>query len=150
MISSKEKIGLKLIGRNKGDLRVISAYLQDSIVSVKNIAFLKKNRIFIMILNRFMWEDLEKGVFRQNKRIKCALRFEEVLKAKSQKINQKNKNKILECLAIKCIDTLDSSYKISIYFSGGGAITLISETIDVTLDDFGESWNVKHLPVHKI
>tara|TARA_B100000686_G_C16546149_1_gene840015 strand:+ start:254 stop:382 length:129 start_codon:yes stop_codon:yes gene_type:complete len=37
-----DKSGLKLIGKNKEDLKIISAYLQDSIVTLKNLAFLKK------------------------------------------------------------------------------------------------------------
>ena len=92
-MSNDEKNNLKLIGKNQEDLKIISAYLQDSIVIIKDIVFLKKNRIFIMILNRFMWEDVEKGVFRQNKRVRCALKFEEVIKVQSKNINQKNKNK---------------------------------------------------------
>ena len=96
-MSSNEKINLRLIGKNQDDLKVISAYLQDSIVIIKDIVFLKKNRIFIMIVNRFMWEDLEKGVFRQNKRIRCALKFEEVLKVRSQNVNQKKKDKLSNC-----------------------------------------------------
>ena len=47
-----EKNNLKLIGKNQEDLKVISAYLQDSIVTLKNLGFLKKNRIFVMIVNR--------------------------------------------------------------------------------------------------
>ena len=39
---SDEKINLKLIGKNKEDLKVISAYLQDSIVRINDIVFLKK------------------------------------------------------------------------------------------------------------
>ena len=88
-MSADEKINLKLIGNNQEDLKVISAYLQDSIVIIKDIIFLKQNRTFIMIVNRFMWEDIEKGVFRQSKRIRCAVKFEEVLKVKSKNINQK-------------------------------------------------------------
>ena len=61
---------LKLIARTKEDLSVVSAYLQDSIASVSDIANLKKNKIFIMQLNRFMWEDVEKGVFRKKKTYK--------------------------------------------------------------------------------
>ena len=80
MISEGEKNSLKLIGKKLEDVKVISAYLQDSIVTLKNIAFLKKNRIFVMILNRFMWEDVEKGFFRKNKRIICVVKFEEVFK----------------------------------------------------------------------
>ena len=145
-----DKSGLKLIGKNKEDLKIISAYLQDSIVTLKNLAFLKKNRIFVMIVNRFMWEDVEKGVFRKNKRIKCAVKFDEVIKVGSKNINQNNKNKILECLAIKCNLLSDDTYDIKIFFSGGSIITIISETIDIILDDFGEPWNVKHVPTHKI
>ena len=58
---------LKLIARTKDDLRVVSAYLQDAIVNISDIANLEKNKIFLMQLNRFMWEDVEKGVFRKNK-----------------------------------------------------------------------------------
>ena len=90
-MSPDERINLKLIGKNQDDLKVLSAYLQDSIVNVKDIAFLKKNRTFVMIVNRFMWEDVEKGIFRQSKRIRCAIKFEEVFKVRSKNINQKNK-----------------------------------------------------------
>ena len=145
-----EKINLKLTGKNEDDLKVISAYIQDSVVTLKNIVFLKQNRTFVMIVNRFMWEDIEKGVFRQNKRIRSAIKFEEVIEVKSQNINQKNRNRTLECLAIKCSPSFNKTYTIKIFFSGGGVITIISEVINIILDDLGKSWNVKHLPLHKI
>ena len=47
---------LKLIARSESDLRVVSAHLQDSILNVTDIANLKKNKILLMQLNRFMWE----------------------------------------------------------------------------------------------
>ena len=75
---------LKLIARTDNDLRVISAHLQDSIASIENIANLKKNNIFLMQLNRFMWEDVEKGVFRKNKRIRTILKFENVIAVRSK------------------------------------------------------------------
>ena len=149
-MSADEKINLKLIGNNQEDLKVISAYLQDSIVIIKDIIFLKQNRTFIMIVNRFMWEDVEKGVFRQSKRIRSAVKFEEVLKVKSKNINQKNKNKPLEYLAIKFSLTVNETCEIKIFFAGNGVITIISETIDVVMQDLGKPWNVKHIPIHKI
>ena len=149
-MSADEKVNLKLIGKNQEDLEVISAYLQDSILVVKDIAFLKQNRTFIMVVNRFMWEDVEKGVFRQNKRIRCAVKFEEVIKVESKNINQKNKNKPLECLTIECNSVSDSAYKINIFFAGNGIITIISEVIEVALHDLGKPWDVKHIPKHKI
>ena len=48
------KENLKLNATSEEDLKVISAHLQDSITQVKNIAHLKKNRIFLIQLNRFM------------------------------------------------------------------------------------------------
>ena len=65
---------LKLIGKNIEDLKTISAYCQDSIVKIKDLIYLKKNKIFIMMLGRFMWDDIEKGVFRNYKRIKIVLK----------------------------------------------------------------------------
>ena len=56
---------LKLIAKTDEDLRIISAHLQDSILLISDIGHLKKNRIFLMQLSRFMWEDVEKGVFRK-------------------------------------------------------------------------------------
>ena len=149
-MSSNEKINLRLIGKNQDDLKVISAHLQDSIVVIKDMVFLKQNRSFVMIVNRFMWEDVEKGVFRENKRIRSAVKFEEVVRVKSKNINQKNKNKPLECLAIECNLIADNNYDIRFFFSGNGVITLVSEAIEVVMHDLGKPWNVKHAPIHKI
>ena len=149
-MSKNEKVNLKLIGKNKEDLQVISAYIQDSVTTVKDIVYLKKNRSFIMIANRFMWEDIERGVFRENKRIRCAIKFEEVLKVQSKNINQKNKNKILECLAINQRLVFDNLFRLDIVFAGDSLITIISEAIDVVMHDLGDPWNVKHVPRHKI
>ena len=149
-MSKNEKGNLKLMVRNREDLKVISAYSQDSIVAIKDITFLEKNRIFIMIINRFMWEDIEKGINRQSKRIRCALKFEGILKVKSKKINQKNKNRVLEFLAIKCNEIPNNNYEIKILFAGESIITLVTEFIEVIMHDLGQAWNVKYFPKHKI
>ena len=86
----KEK-NLKLIANSEEDLKIISAHLQDAIVSISDIANLKKNRIFLMQLNRFMWEDVEKGVFRKNKRIRSVLKFENIVSVSSKNINEKKR-----------------------------------------------------------
>ena len=149
-MSRDEKTNLKLIGKNQEDLKVISAYSQDSIVNVKDIVFLEENRTFVMITNRYMWEDVEKGIFRKNRRIRCAIKFEEVFTVKSKNINQKNKNKPLECLAIECNLITNNNYCIKIFFSGDGVITLVSEAIEAVMHDLGKPWNVKYAPIHKI
>jgi len=140
---------LKLIANSEEDLRVISAHLQDAIVSTLDIANLKKNRIFLMQLNRFMWEDVEKGVFRKNKRIRTVLKFENVLNVSSKNINQKNHSRFLDFLAIESKLSQDKSYEIRLIFSGDSIIKLKTEVIDVTLDDQGNPWKSKNKPKHK-
>ena len=105
---------LKLIARTEEDLRVVSAHLQDSIVSVSDIARLKKNKIFLMQLNRFMWEDVEKGVFRKNKRIRTVLKFDNVLNVFSKNINQLKNEKFLDFLAIETNVMPDNNYEMKI------------------------------------
>ena len=141
---------LKLIARTQDDLRVVSAHLQDSIVNISDIAHLEKNKVFLMQLNRFMWEDVEKGVFRDNKRIRCAIKFEGIIKVKSKNINQKNKNKSLEFLAMQYDSSTEKDGKITIFFSGNSAIILIAEVIDIAMNDLGNPWKARYKPKHKI
>jgi hypothetical protein len=141
---------LKLIARTEEDLRVVSAHLQDSIASVAYIANLKKNKIFLMQLNRFMWEDVEKGVFRKNKRIRTILKFENVLNVLSKNIRQKKKNEFLDFLAIETIKMPDNNYEMKIIFAGDSIIRVVCEVVEVTLDDQGEAWDTKNKPKHKV
>ena len=140
---------LKLIARTEEDLRVVSAHLQDSIASISDIANLKKNKIFLMQLNRFMWEDVEKGVFRKNKRIRTILKFENILAAHSKNINQSKKDKFMDFLAIESRKMPDNNYIMKIIFAGDAMIKLVSEVIEVTLDDQDEAWDTKNKPKHK-
>ena len=139
---------LKLIARTDEDLRIISAHLQDSIVSTSNIANLKKNKIFLMQLNRFMWEDVEKGVFRKNKRIRTILKFENIIEVNSKNIRQNDKDKFLDFLAIESNQMPDKNYELKLIFSGDSIIRIIAEVIEVTLDDQGEPWDTKNKPKH--
>ena len=144
-----EPKNLKLIAKTEEDLRVVSAHLQDSIVNIADIANLKKNKIFLMQLNRFMWEDVEKGVFRKNKRIRTILKFDNVINVYSKNINQYKKDKFLDFLTIESNKMPDKNYEMKIVFAGDSIIRVISEVIEVTLDDQGDSWNTKNMPKHK-
>ena len=141
---------LKLIGKNIEDLKTISAYCQDSIVKIKDLIYLKENKIFIMMLSRFMWEDIEKGVFRNYKRIKSVLKFNFIENVLAKNINQQQKNRNLELLAIKSNYNQNNLYDTSLIFSGNNIILLKSEEIDVILDDQEYFWEVKHSPKHRI
>ena len=139
---------LKLIAKTIEDLKIISAHLQDAIVSTANIANLKKNKIFLMQLNRFMWEDVEKGVFRKNKRIMCVVKIDNIISVSSKNINQDNKERFLDFLAIETEEMPDKTYEMNIIFSGDSIIKINAEVIEVTLDDQGTPWDTKTKPKH--
>ena len=141
---------LKLIAKTEEDLRVIAAHLQDAIANVSEIANLKKNKIFLLQLNRFMWEDVEKGVFRKNKRIRTVLKFDNVIHVYSKNINQSKKDKFLDFLTIESIQMPDKNYEMKIVFAGDSIIKVIAEVIEVTLDDQGKAWITKNMPKHKV
>ena len=119
-----DRKNLKLNGTSEDDIKVISAHLQDSITQVKNIAHLKKNRIFLIQFNRFMWEDIEKGVFRKNKRIISVLKFEKVVSVNSKNLNQKNTERFLDFLAIETKLLSDKNYEVKLNFAGDILIKL--------------------------
>ena len=144
------KKSLKLNATSEEDLKVISAHLQDSITQVKNIAHLKKNRIFLIQFNRFMWEDIEKGVFRRNKRVLSVLKFENVTNVYSKNLNQKNIDRFLDFLAIETKILSDKNYEIKLNFAGNILIKLSAEVIECFLEDISNPWETKNKPKHDI
>ena len=139
---------LKLLATSEDDLKVIAAHLQDAIVSVQDIANLKKNRIFLIQLNRFMWEDVEKGIFRKNKRIRTILKFDNIVSVSSKNINNRVSKIFLDFLTIESKKMTDKSYEIKLIFSGDAVIKIKTEVIEVTLDDQGSPWESKTQPKH--
>ena len=102
-----------------------------------------------MQLNRFMWEDVEKGVFRKNKRIRTILKFDNVLEVNSKNIKLADKVEFLDFLAIESHQMPDKNYQMKLIFSGDSIIKVVAEVIEVTLDDQGEPWDTKNRPKHK-
>ena len=141
---------LKLSATSDEDLRVISAHLQDSITQIANIAHLEKNKMFLIQFNRFMWEDVEKGVFRENRRIQSIFKLENVLSVYSKNLNQKKKNRFLDFLAIESKQLFDKSYEITFHFAGNMLIKANVEVIDCFLDDQGDSWKTKNKPKNNL
>ena len=148
-MTNKTNFNLKLLALNDDDLKVLSAHLQDSVILVKDMIFLKKSRTFLMMVNRFMWEDVERGIFRENKRIRCAVKFENVFEVKSRNISQKKQDKILELLSIDS-EVKNNKKELLITFAGNNEIILMAEEINILLDDVGLPWKVKHVPKHQL
>ena len=140
---------LKLKANDKNDLKVFAAYLQDSVIIPQDIKYLEKNKTLICVFNRFMWEDAEKGIFRDNKRIRSAFKIDEVRSVKSKNLNP-NEKKALEFLTVNIEQDNKENININLLFSGNMTISVSVEAIDATLEDFSDSWKTKTKPFHKI
>ena len=140
---SKTQSNLKLLANDEKKMFFFSAYLQDAIIIAQDIKFLSKNKTFACIFNRFMWEDAEQGVFRDNRRIRSALIFKNVFNVKSKNINVKKNSTILNFIT----ETKLTDWE-EYYFRGNEKYD--SEDYEGAIEDFSESWTTKHKPKHKI
>ena len=78
------------------------------------------------------------------------LKFNFIENVLAKNINQQQKNRNLELLAIKSNYNQNNLYDTSLIFSGNNIILLKSEEIDVMLDDQEYFWEVKYSPKHRI
>jgi len=143
---------LKLIALDSEDLAVLSAHLQDAVVRVGDLAYLRGERRFAAVLNRFDWPTtMPKGRRRaENLRRRSGLRFERVLGAQLQGIDLNAKDAVLNLLAIHYEPSGedDPQGHITLLFSGGSAVRLHVECIEAELKDLGAAWRAKQRPQH--
>ena len=150
-MSAKDHQGLKLIALDAEDLDVVSAHLQDAVVSVGEMAYLKGDKRFAVIANRFDWTDAVASPAsrkRAYKRRRAGLRFERVLNAQITGIDLADKRQILSVLAIRFEPTAAPEGHITIAFAGQAAIRLHVECIEAELTDLGAAWTTKAKPEH--
>ena len=124
----------KILARDLNGLNLISLYCHKSKLNISDIKFLKKNKIFLLSLER---NSIKVG---NNKKVLSICRFEFIDSAKSKNINQYSIKKSLSLLAIDTIKT-KKGYEFNLLFSNNGFITLSSEIIEVTLEDLKEIKN---------
>ena len=145
---------LKLIALDIDDLAVISAHLQDALIRVGDIAYLPAERRFAAIGNRFDWVEAlrdGKGPSSEFMRRRAALRFERVIAAKVQGVDQQRKDAVLSLLSInfeRGKAPEDPSGHIVLHFAEGGMIRLAVEYIEAELKDLGPVWRARSMPQH--
>jgi len=90
----RNKFFKKIIARSSDDLQFISAYCSNSSIKINNIKYLKKNKIFLILLERVNQD-------KKNQKISSILKFEFIDSSKSKNINQKDDKILLKLIAIK-------------------------------------------------
>ena len=126
----RNKFFKKIIARSSDDLQFISAYCSNSSAKINDIKYLKKNKIFLILLERINQD-------KKNQKISSILKFEFVDSSKSKNINQKNSKILLKLIAIKLFK-VKKNYEITLLFSNNAIINLSAEIIEVTLEDLKE------------
>lgn len=139
---------LKLIALDDEDLGVLSAHLQDAVLRVADLAYLKAERRFAMVVNRFNWASPEKDDDDQFTRLRAALRFEKVLSAQVTGLNLKDTSRVLSLMAITFETTEEPAGVVRLVFSGDAAIRLEVECVEAELRDLGAQWATKKKPDH--
>ena len=123
----RNKFFKKIIARSSDDLQFISAYCSNSIIKINNIKYLKKNKIFLILLERVNQD-------KKNQKISSILKFEFIDSSKSKNINQKDDKILLKLIAIKLFK-VKKKYEITLLFSNNAIINLSAEIIEATLED---------------
>ena len=125
---NEKKYLAKILAKDPNGLQVISAFCSESKVKVEEIKFLKKNKIFFLLIERLNKEKNKK------EKIKSICKFEFIDSVKSKNINQNNKSDILELLAIELF-RVGENYEITLLFQNNAFITLSTEVLEITLED---------------
>ncbi|MEL7544269.1 MAG: DUF2948 family protein [Pseudomonadota bacterium] len=144
---------LKLIALDAGDLQVISAQMQDAVLSSDDIDWAARAHRFALIANRFAWDaDVDAGAAREptGERRAAVLRFSHVLRARLQGIDPKAEDTVLSLLAIQFEETEAPGGVITLTFAGDGAIALDVECIEAELVDLAEGRAAVGRPRHAI
>ena len=132
---NKKEYLAKIIAKDTQGLQLISACCSEAKVKIEDIKFLKNNNIFLLFLERFSREK-----DRNNEKINSICKFEFVDDVKSKNIDQNNRDKILELLAISLFKK-GKNYEITLLFQDNAFITLSTEIIEVTLEDQNKKKN---------
>tara|TARA_Y100001970_G_scaffold281163_1_gene391365 strand:+ start:425 stop:817 length:393 start_codon:yes stop_codon:yes gene_type:complete len=119
----------KIIAKDNQGLKLISAFCSGSKIKINNLKYLKKNQIFLVFLERNKKEDKK-----NQQKINSVCKFEFVENVKSKNINQDDKDLVLELIAIDLMKN-SGKFEINLFFNNNSCITLLTEIIEVTLED---------------
>ncbi len=141
---------LKLAALDQEDLEVLSAHLQDAVLTVADIRYLPKEKKAVFVMNRFVWDKEADKRSKEHERRRSALAFTQVSGMKVQNISQDAKGVVLELLAVTFEAGEEPSGRIQLAFAGGASLLLEVECIEAQLSDLGAAWSTPNLPQHDL
>lgn len=138
---------LKLIALDKDDIEIISTHLQDAILKVGDIIWRPAEQRLVLALNRFDWEAAN-GAEPRYWRRRAALRFDRVMNLKCRNLRPAEQELVLNLLAVEFAENDPPGGTVTLVFSGGSALRLQVECLEVELVDLGPAWETVKCPHH--
>lgn len=142
---------LKLVALDSDDVEVLSAHLQDAVVKAADVRWLPAEKRLLIGLNRFDWEAANGGA-PEFRRRRAAVRFERVTACKCRNCSncEEGKQQVLNLLAVSYEPTDQPAGIVTLTFSGGAALRLEVECLEIELADLGPTWTTDYCPAHVI
>ena len=92
---------LRLRAEDAEDLAIISACVQDALVSVRDLAYDREARTFVLVANRFRWEKAPAGAGAAFERTLCGIAFDDISEVAYRGFHRSEEDRILSLLAIR-------------------------------------------------
>jgi hypothetical protein len=125
---------LKLIALDREGLEVISAHVQNTCVKRSDMAFLPRQRRFLLAGMRYDWVGAKSG---PAERVSSVLRFDRVLRVSHLGLGHGGGEDTLNLLAVTFEKTDPPAGMIILAFADGALIRLQVEYVEVELRDMG-------------
>ncbi|MDP5306052.1 DUF2948 family protein [Paracoccus spongiarum] len=118
------------------DLRIMSALVQDAVLTGADIRHDARQRRLALLINRFRWEDADqaRAEGRPFERVRALLVVNDVLGLQSDGI-ARDEATVLELLALEWLPGADGTGRLSLSFAGDGTLMAEVECINLDLRD---------------
>ncbi|MSP89458.1 MAG: DUF2948 family protein [Alphaproteobacteria bacterium] len=138
---------VRLSAADAGDLVVLSSLLQDAVVAIADMVWLRDEGSFVLVAARFRWEALDRTARTAGRpaglRINCGLRIQQVRNVRMRGIDRTVSGGTLELSALRHQDGA-----LHLVFAGGAMVRLEVDAILCHLEDFGAPWPTQFQPDH--
>ena len=141
--------GLKLRAADAEDLAVLSAILQDSLVTIGEMTYLPDESRFVLVANRFKWEPQAGPVPGKGERVLTGLCIDGVKAVSRRGFSPRDGDRILSLLALRT-EGEAAPASVILDFAGGSSVRLEVGQILCHLDDLGEPWPTRWRPKHPV
>lgn len=143
---------LRLLAQEASDVPVLSALVQDAVLTAGDMSYDRRRRRFAALVNRFRWEDRDEAARegRPFERVRSLLAVEDVLAAKVMGIDPGRKDEILSILSLAWEPGEDGTGRLVLILAGDGAVALEVEALDARLEDVTRPYIApsRHVPDH--